>query len=53
MSTSKGSKTSGVKTLKLKRGPLFIEVTAGVVKDKSEKKKPRGKSGATSTRKKK
>lgn len=42
------SKGSDVKTLKLKKGRLFIELTAGVVKDKPAKK-----SGRTATNRKK
>ena len=36
------SRSSDVKTLKLKKGRLFIEVTAGVMKDKPKAKKQRG-----------
>ena len=41
MSVTVKSNVSDVKTLKLKKGRLFIEVTAGVEKDKPAQKKSR------------
>ena len=54
MSVTVKSNVSDVKTLKRKKGSLFIEVTAGVVKDKPKAKKTSSSrfSGKAATRKK-
>jgi hypothetical protein len=54
MSPTKASKTSGVKTWKLKRGLFSVEVTAGVVRDKptSPAGRPKAKKAATRRKKK-